>query len=443
MRNIISLWSEGWTVHPVFSGSNNEYAFFPSVALAWRLSEEPLFRDMGIFHDLKLRANYGIAGNQAIGSYRTLAILDSYSMFFGGAEQPGVRNGRPESADLRWETTRTVDFGIESAFRDGQLAVEVGYYHKKTEDLLLNVEIPRQTGFPTKLQNLGSIQNQGIELSVNSVNTRTSNFSWQTTLTVAGNRSKVLDIGPSEYLDIVTAAGQAGPGGRLYVGQSVPVFVGVQYLGVWRNQEEIDASGIQNQFVGGPRFHDTDGDGVITVSDYEILGSPEPMFFGGIMNSITYRNLSLDIYLNGSYGNDLYNSRTQRSFFFRDGDNAYRDLLNHWDPVNNPESNVPMPGTSQDPGYIKSNSTFIEDGSYLRLKNVQLSYNLPANVLQRTPWLNNLTVYLSGTNLALWSKNRLFDPEVSRYGTSSTNIGFTQGEYPIARTITIGLNASF
>src|SRR5690606_2198062 len=154
------------------------------------------------------------------------------------------------------------------------------------------------------------------------------------------------------------------------------------------------------------------------------------------------RNFSLDLYFIASYGNDLFNARTQRSYYFRDGDNAYRAMLNHRDPVTNPNSDIPVPGTSQDPAYIKNNSTFIEDGSYLRLKNVRLTYSV-ASIGRMVPWVKNLNVYVSGTNLALWSNNRLFDPETSQYGTSSTQIGFTSGEYPIARTITLGLNATF
>jgi TonB-linked SusC/RagA family outer membrane protein len=425
-----------------FSGSNNQYAFFPSVAAAWRLSEEPWIKDGGVFDNLKLRMSYGIAGNQAIDTYRTLARLETYSMFFNGTEQYGVRNGRPANPTLTWETTNIFDAGLEAAFLEGRISLELDYYHKETRDLLLDVEIPRQTGFDTKLQNLGSIQNAGLELSLNTINVETSDFSWRTVLTLAGNRSKVLDIGPSPYLDIASPTGQVGPAGRLYVGHPVPVFVGVRYLGVWKSQEDIDASGIQNQQVGGPRFNDTDGDKVISISDYEILGSPEPTFYGGLMNTLQWKNLTLDVYFNASYGNDLFNSRTQRSYFFRDGDNAYKAMLNHWDPVTNPDSDIPMPGTSQDPAYIKNNDTFIEDGSYLRLKNVRLTYSI-GGIAEVVPWIKNVNVYLSGTNLALWSGNRLFDPETSQYGTSSTQIGFTSGEYPIARTITIGLNASF
>ncbi len=431
-----------------FSGSNNQYGFFPSAAVAWRLSEEPWIQDLGVFDNLKLRASYGLSGSQAISSYRTLATLESVSMFFNATEQPGVRNGRPASPDLKWETTKQFDLGLESAYFKGRLSVELDYYHKVTDDLLLDVEIPQQTGFSTKLQNLGSIQNQGLELLINSVNIDHKDFSWETTLSLAGNRSEVLDIGPSEYLNIAGPTNQGGTGGRLYVGEPVPVFVGVEYLGVWKSQEQIDASGIQNQLLGGPHFKDTDGDGIISESDFEILGSPEPEFYGGITNSFRYKNFNLDVFFNGSYGNELFNSVTQQAFFFREGSNSYKTLLNYWDPETRPNSDVPVPGTSLSLANIKNNSKEVEDGSYLRLKSVRLSYDIPQQILQNVNWLKNLSVYFSGTNLILWSQNRLFDPEVSRYANSgNTNegvqLGFTQGEYPYARTLTLGLKADF
>jgi len=425
-----------------FAGADNEYAFFPSAAAAWRLIEEPWIQNIGVFDNLKLRGSYGVSGSQAIGSYRTLALLETRNMFFNGIEQPGVRNGRPASPELKWETTNQFDIGLESAFLGGRLAVEMDYYFKKTQDLLLNVEIPSQTGFGSKLQNLGEIQNLGIEFLVNTINIKKRNFSWESTLTLAANRSKVLDIGDAEYINVASPTNQGGPGGRLIVGQPVPVFVGVEYLGVWDSQEEIDESGMIGQLVGGPRFKDTDGDKVISINDFEVIGSPEPDFYGGLMNTFSWKSLKLDIYLNGSYGNDLYNSLSHEALFFREGSNSYKELLNHWTPENK-DSDIPMPGTSQSLANIKSNTKLIEDGSYLRVKNVRLSYELPTQSLQGIDWLNKLSVYLSGANLALFSKNKLFDPEVSRYGTSSTAIGFSNGEYPYARTLTIGLRAEF
>ena len=424
-----------------FSGSNNQYGFFPSFAAAWRLIEEPWIRDMDVFDNLKLRASYGRSGSQAIGTYRTLSLLDPFNAFFNGIEQAGVRNGRPASPDLKWETTDQLDIGLETSFIGGRLAVELDYYHKKTKDLLLNVEIPTQTGFFTKLQNLGSVQNNGLELLVKSVNVASKEFTWETTLTIAGNRSKVLDIGDSEFINVVSPT-QGGPSARLIVGHPVPVYTGVEYLGVWQSQEEIEQSGQQGQLVGGPKFRDTDGDGTITVNDFEVIGDPQPDFYGGLMNTVTWKAWSLDVYFNGSYGNDLYNLVSHESYFFREGSNAYRDLLDHWSPDNR-DSDIPMPGTSQSLANIKSNTRMVEDGSYLRLKNVRLSYSIPAARLGSVNWLQGFSVYFSGGNLLLFSQNKLFDPEVSQYGTNNTQVGFTRGEYPYSTTYTLGIRADF
>ena len=157
--------------------------------------------------------------------------------------------------------------------------------------------------------------------------------------------------------------------------------------------------------------------------------------------------MTLDVYFNGSYGNDLYNSLSHQAYFFREGSNAYADLVNHWSETNK-DSDIPMPGTSQSLANIKSNTRLIEDGSYLRLKNVRLTYDVPTHKLAAINWINKLNVYVSGTNLALFSKNKLFDPEVSRYANGgseneSVQTGFTRGEYPYARTITFGLKAEF
>ncbi|HLU94041.1 MAG TPA: SusC/RagA family TonB-linked outer membrane protein, partial [Membranihabitans sp.] len=424
-----------------FSGSNNQYGFFPSFAAAWRLIDEPWISDMGVFDNLKLRASYGRSGSQAIGTYRTLSLLDPFNAYFNGVEQPGVRNGRPSSPDLKWETTDQMDIGLETSFLGGRLVVEVDYYLKKTKDLLLDVEIPTQTGFFTKLQNLGAVRNQGLEFLVKSVNATSKDFSWETTLTIAGNRGQVLDIGDSEFINVVSPT-QGGPSARLIVGQPVPVYTGVEYLGVWQDQAEIEASGQQGQLVGGPKFKDTDGDGTITVNDFEVLGDPEPDFYGGLMNTVSWKSWSLDIYFNGSYGNDLYNLITHESFFFREGSNSYRELLDHWTPDNR-DSDIPMPGTSQSLANIKSNSKMVEDGSYLRLKNVRLTYSIPSSKLGINNWLSNLSVYFSGGNLLLFSQNKLFDPEVSFYGTDNTQVGFTRGEYPYSTTFTLGLRADF
>jgi TonB-linked SusC/RagA family outer membrane protein len=424
-----------------FAGSDNTYAFFPSGAVAWRLYEEPFIKDLGIFSHLKLRGSYGLAGSQAIESYRTLALLDPVNAYFNDSPQAGVRNGRPASPELRWETSRQLDVGLEAGFFEGRLNLELDYYNKTTKDLLLNVQIPRQTGFTDKLQNLGSIRNSGLELLINSVNIDKNNFKWSTTLTIAGNRSEVLDLGGVNYIDIAGPTQQGGPGGRLVVGEAVPVFIGVEYLGTWKSQEEIDAStqAGNNLIVGGPHFKDTNGDGIISLQDFEILGSPQPDFYGGIRNTFAYKNFELDVFFQGTYGNEIFNSLTQTAFFSRAGTNKYAVTKDRWTP-DNPASDIPRAGSTSSLSELPNNSKNIEDASHLRLKTLRFSYNIPT---QDRGLIKNVNVYFSGTNLLLFSKFTLFDPEVSRYGADNTRIGFAQGEYPYSRTFTLGIRADF
>lgn len=424
-----------------FAGSDNTYGFFPSGAVAWRLDEEPFIRNLNVFDHLKIRGSYGISGSQAIGSYRTLALLDPVNAYFNDTPQAGVRNGRPASPELRWETTQQLDIGLEGGFIQGRLNFELDYYNKITNDLLMNVQVPRQTGFTDKLENLGAIRNAGIELLINSVNIAKKDFRWSTTFTIAGNRSEALDLGGVKYIDIVGPTNQGGPGGRLVVGEAVPVFVGVQYLGTWKRQEDIDASTLagNKQMVGGPHFKDTNGDGIISVEDFEILGSAQPDFYGGIRNVLTYKNFELDIFFQGTYGNEIFNSLTQTAFFSNPGTNKYAILRDRWTPEN-PTSDIPRAGSSISLSEIPNSSKNIEDASHLRLKVLRVSYNVPA---AHSNLIKNLNVYFSGTNLLLFSKFTLFDPEVSRYGTDNTKIGFAQGEYPYARTFTLGLTADF
>src|SRR5690606_34591399 len=173
----------------------NKYGFFPSGAIAWRLSEEPFIQNLNVFDVLKLRASYGLSGSQAIESFRTLALMDNSNTSFGGAEQAGVTLGRPANPDLKWETTRQFDIGLEAAFLEGRLSFELDYYLKRTEDLLLEVQIPRQTGFVSRLQNLGEMKNSGLEFIASSVNISKEDWRWSTMLTLSGNRNKVVDLG--------------------------------------------------------------------------------------------------------------------------------------------------------------------------------------------------------------------------------------------------------
>jgi TonB-linked SusC/RagA family outer membrane protein len=419
----------------------NKYGFFPSGAVAWRLSEEPFIQNLDVFDQLKLRASYGISGSQAIPSFRTFALLNSANTTFNGQEQAGVTLGRPANPELTWETTRQFDIGLEAAFLEGRISFELDYYLKRTEDLLLNVQIPRQTGFVSQLQNLGEMKNTGLEFILNSINVSNDDFRWSSILTLSGNRNTVVDLGGVDLIDIVdpSATGQGGPGGRLIVGQTAPVFVGVNYLGTWKSQEEIDASGQVNQDVGGPRFEDTNGDQQITEDDFIILGSPQPDFIYGLQNSISYKNWSLDFFFQGTVGNEVFNSLTQTAFFGRAERTKYTETLNRWTPEN-PTSDVPRAGAVAALSEVKNNSELIEDATHLRLKNLKLQYNLPVERWGLNGF-SQIGIYFTGTNLFVLSNFRLQDPETSMFGQSNVALGFSQGEYPSARILSVGIKA--
>ncbi|MFC4722268.1 SusC/RagA family TonB-linked outer membrane protein [Geojedonia litorea] len=422
----------------------NKYEFYPSIAGAWKITEEPFMQNQNTFQNLKLRASYGKSGNQAISPYNTLGVLVEGNTTFNGTEVPGAVLGRPANPDLKWETTTSFDIALEASLFGGRIFTEFNYYSKKTEDLLLDVTIPRQTGYTSQLQNVGSLENKGWEFLLNSTNIRNDNFNWNSTLTLSSNKNKVLDLGGQEFIDVITDPILGAGNLRIIVGETVPVFTGAQYLGTWKSQQEIDASGFNpgTQSVGGPRYADLDGSGDITPEDYVVLGSPFPDLIYGFENNFSYKNFDLSIYIQGTVGNEVFNTRTRNSYFIRGELPKYAEVANYWSPQN-PTSDIPRPGFVE--GAYVPNSVDVEDGSHLRLKNVRFTYNLPVD---KMGWkgVKDMSIYASGTNLLILSDFRLIDPETSQYGrTGLGNIaqGFAGGEYPNASVLSLGLNVTF
>jgi len=397
-----------------------------------------------IFKNLKLRTSYGKSGNQAIDPYSTLALYSEANTSTNGAEVPGALLGRPANPNLIWETTTSFDIALEASLFGGRVFTEFNYYTKKTEDLLLDVTIPRQTGYSNQLQNVGSLENKGWELLINTKNIQKEDFNWNSTVTLSSNKNKVLDLGGKESIDVVVDQVLGAGNVRLIVGETAPVFMGAQYLGTWKSQAEIDASGQDPALnsVGGPRYKDTDGNGSISNEDFEVLGNPFPDLIFGFENSFSYKNFDLSIFIQGTVGNEVYNLRTRNSFFIRGELPKYAEVANYWSPEN-PTSDIPRPGFVE--GAYQPNSHDVEDGTHLRLKNVRFSYNLP---IEKFGWENveSMSIYASGTNLLLLSNFRLIDPETNAFGSQGLgNLaqGFSRGEYPNARVISLGFNVTF
>ena len=416
----------------------NKYAFFPSVSVAWNIIEEPFMWDLTAFTNLKLRASYGEAGSQAIGPYQTLSRLNTMNAFFGTSQTLGVVKGRPPS-DLRWETTEQLDISLEAGFFGDRLNMEVGYYNKKTRDLLLGVSISPITGFGNQLANFGAIRNKGLELTLSSVNIDNGSFKWTSNLAISGNRSEVLDIGAAPFL--------GGVQGRITVGEPVGLFKGLEYIGTVQNQSDLDNPPADwflpgNAQLGFPVFRDLDESGGLSVDDYVTLGDPEPDFFGGFNNTFSYKGFTLDVFLQFSQGNDIFwRDMAWRGFFGDHASNIFVSALNRWSPEN-PTSNVPRAGTHSFVAASTSNSQFVFDGSFLRLRTVRLAYDIPFDKIKGIKGLN---LYVIGDNLAILTDYIGYDPEVNVPPGGSTSVvrGQDSATYPRNRGFTLGLNMKF
>ena len=405
-------------------GAGNRYAFFPAAAFAWRASDEPFLKSRGWFDDLKLRLSYGRTGNQDIGNYAALATLSSTVYSLGGTRAIGYVPGSLANPDLKWETTRQADVGLDFAVLGSRLSITTDYYDKKTSDLLLYVPIPATSGFGSVLQNIGSVGNRGYELAFNTVNL-TGPFTWNSQLNLAWNRNKVLKLGASNE---IIGLGGVGAGANqdptiLRVGEPTNSFYGFVYAGKDAN--------------GQVTYKDLNNDGVINGDDRTILGNAEPNYVGGFNNDFGWKRLSLSVFLQWSVGNKIYNINRALLTQNAGNTNQLRDVLGQGRGIPAPKTGNTFDTTPSD--------LFVEDGSYLRGKNIRLSYDVPSLWLSRARinHVDNLRLYVSAQNFFTRTKYSGYDPELNEYSSSNLAQGFDFGTYPQPRQITIGFNAGF
>lgn len=415
----------------------NKWAFFPSVALAWRASEEEFIKNMNLFSNLKARLSYGSSGSQSIDPYSTFDRLTSGSTAIGGQEVVTFYPGLSSNKDLSWEKTNQVDVGLEAGFLNNRINIELDLYYKRTNDLLLSQEIPFQTGFSSMLKNIGSVENKGIELSLRTLNIENPNFTWTSTLSIASNRNKVLDLGGKDFIE-------NGLGSRLIVGEPIGTFFGVKYLGLWKENDIPEGS----KFLpGDPKLEDLNSDGVIDVSDGQILGNAEPKFYGGFGNDFTYKRFTVSLFFDFSYGNMIYDLQSSQEAGFNC--NVYGHNRDYWSEENR-DGKYPRPGSVQEYifetyagggalGMYGGSDYFLHDGSFLRLKNFNLQYNIPT----RSKIFKSLQAYATISNVFTLTPYFGYSPDVNSEGTSSTRRGFDNNAYPQSRTFLFGVKATF
>lgn len=424
-------------------GENNKFAFFPSGALAWRLSEEPFLKDLRQVSNLKIRTSYGVSGNQAISPYQTLASLNNVNVVFNNVQTTGYTLGSLANPSLKWESTAQFDLGADLGLLGDRVQLTADYYNKKTTNLLLPVTLPGSTGFGTVLENVGSVQNRGVEFQLTTRNTQ-GVVGWTSTLTVSHNATKVLNLGDDATGKPITYE-EYGTGGNwfpLIVGQSMEQLYGYQVTGVYQTNQEAIANGEPQKHAGDYKFRNFyPGSLVNADSDRVTLTHLEPKFTFGFNNTITYKNFDLSVLVVGSYGNDIVNE-------FR----KYNLTLNGlWAPTQAAyDARWRGPGTSNSGDapslgsmqYTRdyANSLWVENGSYIRLRDITLGYNLAPRVL-RSIKASSIRIYVSAENFITITKYSGYDPEAA--WSSATINGWDRGTYPSMKSITGGLKVNF
>lgn len=438
-----------------FDGASNfaddhKWAFFPSCAIRWNASNEPFLKHVWWIDDLSVRASAGLTGNDAITEYRSLAALstttDSY--VFDGSQPVAYYRSRLDSPYLTWEKTALYNIAADISLFKERLNVTAEYYYSKTTDLLLTVQMARQTGYSSRYANLGRTSNQGVELSLESRNFSRKNFSWSTTLTLSHNTQLVEDIGSEDFVSAYSSPGNNSFMMYGYVqGYPLNSLWGFKYAGVWHTEEEIAANASTQTFAGlgtnayqpgYPRYIDVNHDGTLNQDDLVYQGSADPWLYGGLQNTFYIYGLRLGLYFAYSFGGKIYNF----SEFYMAGSrrtNQYRYMLDAWHPERNPESNLPRAGVISDQAL--PSDFMIYDASYLRFKTLTLSYTF--DLSERISWLKDLTVSFVADNIFLWKNYNGFDPDVSSEGTSSTLRRVDIGAYPKSRSFTLGVQIKY
>ena len=417
--------------------ANNKWGFFPSGALRWNIHNEPFMKNIPAVDELSVKLSYGRSGNDAISVYRSLAALSSTTggYLFDGRQPVAYYPSRIASPDLRWEKTDLVNLAVTGAFLNNRINVTAEAYYAYTSDLLLYVQVAQQSGYSSRLANIGATSNKGIELTLETRNIVKRGFVWNTSFTLSHNTQRVEDIGGENYI-IAYAAPSTGYMMYGYVkGYPINSLWGFQAAGVWHNEEEIErnehthavASRNGSTTLGFPVYVDRNHDGVLNSEDLTYLGNADPYVYGGLQNTFNIGKLKLGIYFAYSIGGKIFNY----SELFMAGSqrtNQYSYMVNAWHPVKNPDSDLPRAGIMDEDVH---STRQLHDASYLRLKNVTLSYtwNIPRK------WLKDITIGVTGENLWLLKAYNGFDPDVSSSSDGSTLRRMDLGAYPKARTV--------
>jgi TonB-linked SusC/RagA family outer membrane protein len=466
---------------------DKRWDYFPSLGLAWRISNESFLKNNSLISDAKLKFSYGQSGNTEIPAYKSIAQAGISSYIFGGsALTTGSSITQLANEELTWETTREIDYGLSLGLFNNRITMEADYYDKETSNLLLEVPLPSTSGYQTAFKNLGLVSNKGYEFAVNANMIENRDFNWNMNFNISFNENKVLDLGGADEF-FVTAIGdnQTNNDYVVRVGESLGSIYGLAYDGVYNYQDFVEFDGMSiddanaklyadaaavgdgtemwwglNQYTlkdgvpvnalvtngtyrpGMTKFKDINGDGVINDDDRHIIGNTLPKHFGGMTQNFNYKNFDLSVQTSWSYGNDVYNKTlkkgAQTAVPWR---NKFAIVDDRWSPTNPDGTFTAFSAGNSGDVNSAAYDLYLEDGSYFRIGNITLGYTLPEEIMKEVG-VKHLRLYVSLDNVHIWTKYSGWDPDVS-VGNNQLTPGLDVDSYPRSRTFRTGIVARF
>ena len=445
----------------------NKWGLFPSVSAAWRLSEEDFIKRLGVFSDLKLRAGYGLAGNNRISSYASLSLLSSATYPSGETISPGYAPTGIPSEELQWESNKTLNVGIDMGFFNQRLTISPEFYLNKSSNLLLNSKVPASSGYTTMLRNIGKTRNIGLDLTISSVNIQNENLVWSTDFNMSFNKNKIEALSGEDYFLEEAQFGFNQNTHKIAVGEPIGQFYGFKTIGLYQVDDfnYDSASGTYTLKDGVPvrdgvqpgywKFEDVNKDGVVDDNDRTVIGNANPLVYGGINNSFSFRGFDLSIFFTYSIGAEVLNAtklnntliggtnrnalnvaNSSNRWMTIDSDGNKVDNLELLKQINQGKTVASVADLQQGSYYV--HSWAVENASFLRLSNLTLGYTFPHKIIKN--WnIKKLRLYFTGNNLFVATPYSGFDPEVSTKGNNLTP-GVDFGAYPRNRSFVFGLN---
>ena len=432
------------------TGANHKWGFFPAIGFSWNVTDENFFKPLeNTINNLKIRLTAGKAGNANFPAYSSIATINSNGYYFGNIPTAvnGLSPSQPSNTDLTWETTTQYNAGIDLGFFNNRISFTADIYYKKTNNLFVSGSglIPLSTGYSSVAENIGSLDNKGFEFALSTENIRTTDFSWKSTLIYAENSSKIISLGPSKSFQPVAPTGQVSPV-IIKVGLPVGTFWGYSTAGLLTNADVYGAKSAPkltgvSQVTGDRKYLHANGftGGAITTNDKHALGNAQPKFIASFSNTIVYKNFDLNFLFQGSYGNKIFNLLQQQLEKTTTTGNVSTVLLDRFDSVANPNGKFPKVVNAP---VVQVQDTYIEDGSYIRLKNISVGFNFPKKLAAKVG-AKQIKLSLSAQNLLTITSYSGTNPEANFYDQNNLQPGIDYGVYPYYKTYQAGITIIF